>query len=187
MGHRRRALLLPAAVVVLSASCASHPAGSGAADALAEQPVDPVITVMSDAFGEGEPIPPEFTCDAEETSPPLSWAGVPDDAVELAVVVDDPDARGGTYVHWILFGLQPSVTELGPSEVPAGARQAKNSAGDARYKGPCPPGGRHQYRFSVYALGEPTGSADGADPGEVLGRIQEAAIAKGTLSGTYER
>jgi phosphatidylethanolamine-binding protein (PEBP) family uncharacterized protein len=76
---------------------------SGAAEKLAEQPIEAVITVSSPAFAEGEPMPADSSCDDEDLFPPLSWSGVPDEAVGLALVVDDPDARG-TYVHWVLFG-----------------------------------------------------------------------------------
>jgi Raf kinase inhibitor-like YbhB/YbcL family protein len=187
-GTRRLARWLPGAAALLVASCSSSPAGSGAAEDLAARPVDATITVASPSFAEGAPIPRQFTCDGDDNSPPLSWRGVPADAAELAVVVDDPDARGGTYVHWVLVGLDPSLTELRPGELPAGGRQADNSAGDPRYKGPCPPGGHpHHYEFTVYALRAPVAATSGAAPGDVLRRVGEAAIAKGTLTGTYQR
>jgi Raf kinase inhibitor-like YbhB/YbcL family protein len=188
MAHRRRARWISAAAALWITSCASSPAGSDEAEELADQPVDALITVSSPAFAEGEPIPPEFSCDGDEVSPALSWEGVPGDAVELALVVDDPDARGGTYVHWVLFGLDPSLTDLQAGVVPTGGRQAENSSGDADYTGPCPPGGdSHNYRFTVYALNKEIGAADGASAGDVLGRVRETAIAQGTLTGTYER
>ena len=172
----------------LFTSCGS-PSGSGDAEDLAAQPLDAVITVTSPAFAEGAPIPAEFSCDGDDVSPPLALEGVPVDAVELAVVVDDPDARNGPYVHWILFGLDPSVGEVTQGEVPDGARQAKNSAGDAEYKGPCPPGGdeAHNYRFAVYALGKEVTVDDGAETGDALNALRDAAIAKGTLTGTFDR
>ena len=114
---------------------------------------------------------------------------MPNAAVDLALVVDDPDASGGTYVHWVLFGLDPSATELEEGELPAGARQAKNSAGDAGYKGPCPPAGDdpHRYRFTVYALDKQLAADDGTGTGDALTAIREGAIAKGTLTGTFDR
>jgi Raf kinase inhibitor-like YbhB/YbcL family protein len=188
VGSRRGAPWITGIAALAVGSCSSAPAGSDAAEELAERQLDAVIAVSSPAFGEGEPIPVEFSCDGEEVSPPLSWDGVPSAAVELVLVVDDPDAPGGTYVHWVLFGLDPSLTELDAGVVPANGRQAKNSAGDAAYKGPCPPGGHlHHYRFSVYALGEEAAADDAAPGGEVLGLVSEAAIAKGTLTGTFER
>jgi Raf kinase inhibitor-like YbhB/YbcL family protein len=188
VSHRRRAWWISVAAASVVASCGG-PAGSGGAEDLADQPLDAVITVRSPAFDDGAPIPAEFSCDGDDVSPPLSWEGVPADAVELALVVDDPDARDGPYVHWVLFGLDPASSGLDKAEVPAGARQAKNSAGGAEYKGPCPPGGdeAHTYRFTVYALGEGITVGDGAGTGDALAAVSDAAVAKGTLTGTFER
>jgi Raf kinase inhibitor-like YbhB/YbcL family protein len=189
VGYRWRALWVAAMAAFLFASCSSAPAASDQAEELGEQPVEVVIAVSSPEFAEGAPIPVEFSCDGEELSPPLSWTGVPGRAVELAVVVDDPDAGGGTYVHWILFGLDSSLGGVEAGVVPTGGRQANNSAGDAAYKGPCPPGddGPHGYRFTVYALDEEIADEDGAAAGDVLDAVREAAIAKGTLTGTFDR
>jgi Raf kinase inhibitor-like YbhB/YbcL family protein len=189
MGHRRRALWISGVAALSVTSCDSAPAGSDEADELGEQPVDVAITVSSPDFSEGEPIPVEYSCDGGDVSPPLSWDGAPVEAAELALVVDDPDAGGGTYVHWVLFGLDPSLTKLEAGVVPTGGRQAENSAGDAAYKGPCPPGGddAHHYRFTVYALSEEIAADDGASAGDVLDRVRETAIAKGTLTATFDR
>lgn len=179
-------MLLPA--TLLPAACSSSPAGSGDAARLAGRHVDAGITVTSPAFVPGAPVPGRFTCDGGDRSPPLAWRGVPASAAELALVVDDPDAPGGTYVHWVLYGLDRSVTGLAEATVPAGARQAANSAGDARYRGPCPParGGAHHYRFTVYALDARIGGGT-TELGDVLAAIGRAAIAKGTLTGTVDR
>jgi Raf kinase inhibitor-like YbhB/YbcL family protein len=186
--YQPRASWIGVAATLLVASCTS-PSGSGDAEELADQPLDTAITVSSPAFADAAPIPRKFSCDGDDVSPPLSWDAVPDDAVELALVVDDPDAPRGTYVHWVLFGLQPSLTGLGEGEVPAGARQAKNSGGEVAYKGPCPPGGddAHRYRFTVYALNDGLDANDGAATGEVLSAVSKTAIAKGTLTGTFDR
>jgi Raf kinase inhibitor-like YbhB/YbcL family protein len=170
------------------ASCGS-PKGSGAAEDLAARKLDAVITMTSSAFADGAPIPTEFTCDGDDVSPPLAWKGVPDDAVELALVVDDPDARNGPYVHWVLAGIEPSVAGLEQGQVPPGVRQAKNSAGDAAYKGPCPPegDGPHHYRFTLYALGDAITVDDGSGTDDALDALSDAAIARGTLTGTFDR
>ena len=143
------------------------------------------ITVTSPAFAEGEPIPAVYSCRGRNVSPPLSWSGVPSGAAELALVVDDPDAPRGTFTHWVVADFAPTVTSLGEGEVPAGAVQAKNSAGGPRYTGPCPPSGAHRYRFTVYALSERTGLPDGAELDEAQRAIAEHAIAQGTLTGTF--
>src|SRR5262245_7009513 len=132
----QRRLWVPVAAVLLSASCSSTPSGSDAAADLAGRDVAAAITVTSPAFGEGEPIPTELTCDGDDRSPPLAWQGVPDGAAGLALVVDDPDAPGGTYVHWVVVDVDVSSGGADEATVPTGGRQATNSAGHARYDGP---------------------------------------------------
>jgi Raf kinase inhibitor-like YbhB/YbcL family protein len=145
-----------------------------------------MITVTSSAFGDGQPIPARFTCDGAGVSPPLAWQGVPPDAQALALVVDDPDAPRGTFVHWVVLDIDPSVTSVGEAATP-GKVQAKNSAGDAAYFGPCPPKGTHHYRFTVFALSRATGLASGAKLDDALKAVDAAAVAQGRLVGTYAR
>jgi Raf kinase inhibitor-like YbhB/YbcL family protein len=172
--------------VLVASGCT--PGGSGSAEELFESPLPETVAVTSAAFEEGGDIPVRHTCDGEGSSPALAWSGVPGGAVELAVVVDDPDAPGGTYVHWVLFGLSPRLAGIGEGAVPEGARQARNSAGDADYAPPCPPGGSaHHYRFAVYALATRTGLGDGVGADEALQAIREAALSRGVLVGLYRR
>lgn len=146
------------------------------------------VTVTSTDLTDGQPVPRRFTCDGDNVSPSLQWTGVPDDAASVAVVVDDPDAPSGTFVHWVLWGIDPDTTSIESGAVPDGARQARNSAGHAAYDGPCPPGtSTHHYRFTVYALGDTPTAADGAPAADVLPAIQQAARAQGRLVGTYHR
>jgi Raf kinase inhibitor-like YbhB/YbcL family protein len=175
-----------AACLAVLAGCGSGGAEDGAADRLAGQAIPAGLTVRSPAFADGGAIPAPFTCEGDGVSPRLAWTGVPQGAAGLAVVVDDPDAPGGTYVHWVLHGLDPTLNGLAQGAVPSGALQAETSAGEAAYTGPCPPedDGPHRYRFAVYALGAPVG---GRDTGEVLDGIRANAIAKGLLTGTFER
>lgn len=146
-----------------------------------------VITVRSPAFREGRPIPARFTCDGDGVPPPLSWSGVPEGAEALALVVDDPDAPRGTFVHWVVLDLPAGTNGLDGEAVPAGAVQAKNSAGRPSYFGPCPPSGSHHYRFTVYALSRRTGLRNGADLAKALRAVQASATAQGRLVGTYAR
>jgi Raf kinase inhibitor-like YbhB/YbcL family protein len=153
-----------------------------------ERKVADTMQVSSSAFTEGTPIPSRYSCQGQNASPPLAWSGVPAGTAELALVVDDPDAPGGTYTHWVLFHLDPDLTGLAEGQVPAGARQARNSAGKAGYSGPCPPPGpAHHYRFTLYALGQPLGLADGARLGAAVGAIGRAATAQGRLTGSFAR
>jgi hypothetical protein len=143
------------------------------------------IEVTSSAFAADEEIPAVFSCAGRNISPPLEWTGMPDDTREVALVVDDPDAPRGTFTHWILFGLPTSTSFLDEDSVPAGAKQAQNSAGRAEYAGPCPPSGTHHYRFTVYALDGPLDLSDGAATGDVLDAISEHAVAQGRLVGLF--
>ena len=137
------------------------------------------ITVTSRTFADGQPIPADNTCKGAGTPPALAWTGVPAAARSLALVVDDPDAPGGTYVHWVVYGLQPNDGTLaGPA--PAGAHEAKNSGGGDGWTPPCPPSGTHRYRFTVYAL---DGAVTGDSTQDVLDDIGRRTIASGTLTG----
>jgi Raf kinase inhibitor-like YbhB/YbcL family protein len=107
---------------------------------------------------------------------------------EVALVVDDPDAPRGTYVHWVVTGLDPADGRLAEGTVPPGARQLPNSAGSAAWTGPCPPSGpAHHYRFTVYALQRPPEVADDADPEQAVEAIEAAATARGRLVATFGR
>ena len=114
---------------------------------------------------------------------------MPDDARELALIVDDPDAPGGTFVHWVLFKLAPDDDALAEGEVPAGALQAENSAGKAAYAGPCPPPGDdpHHYDFTLYALRSALTEKDGASADAVRSAVGDAALARGQLVGRFGR
>lgn len=146
-----------------------------------------VIKVSSDAFADGQSIPARFTCDGGGQPPPLAWNGVPAGTAALALVVDDPDAPRGTFVHWVVLDLPGDATELDGSSLPSGAIQATNSAGRASYSPPCPPSGTHHYKFTVYALSAPTGLRDGAALDTALRAIESTATAQGTLTSTYSR
>jgi Raf kinase inhibitor-like YbhB/YbcL family protein len=172
--------------ILVALLCSLSVAGCG--DAPAELDVDTAATleVTSEAFSDGGTIPVQFTCDGEETSPPLTWAGPPGDARAWALVVDDPDAPGGTFVHWVVLDVPLATRSLAAGSVPPGTAQAVNSAGQASYAGPCPPSGTHHYRFTVYGLSEPTGLSDGAALDDALQMIRSAASAHGSLVGVYQ-
>ncbi len=174
-----RTLLLLCSLVLVG--CGDDPASDIGAGA----PV--TVTVTSPALGEGQAIPPRFTCDGPEQSPPLAWRGEGEHPAAWGLVVDDPDAPGGTFVHWVVVDIPARFGAVREGEVPAGAAQATNSSGEVSYAGPCPPSGTHRYRFTVYALSAPTGLADGADLEDALAAIESAAEARGTLVATYGR
>lgn len=150
------------------------------------------IDVRSSAFGEGERIPSDFTCEGADMSPPVEWSGVPAHAKSLAILVDDPDATAGDWVHWLAYDLPPSLTQL-PAGIPEGGRlsiggsQGRSDFGSLGYGGPCPPSGTHRYFFKVYALDAVLHLKPGATKKELLEAMQGHVLAEGRLTGTYER
>lgn len=154
------------------------------------------FSISSLAFEDGEEIPAEYTCDGANDSPPLRIEGVPSEAETLALVVDDPDAPGTTYVHWLLWNL-PADTEQVPQGVshgPAiselgGAEQGTNDNGDVGYFGPCPPedDGPHTYRFTLYAVEAELELEPGTGRDELDSAIEGRTVAEARLTGTYER
>ncbi len=147
------------------------------------------IELRSPAFNDHAPIPPRFSKDHGNVSPPLEWSGVPDGAVELALVCEDPDAPGRTFVHWVLSGLDPSLTGLAEGEVPAGAVQGSNDYGETGYGGPQPPVGdpAHRYFFRLYALIEALDLSPGASAEDLRRGAEGKELGRGTLVGTYQR
>jgi Raf kinase inhibitor-like YbhB/YbcL family protein len=143
--------------------------------------------VTSAAFADGAPIPKQYTCQGASTSPPLQWSGVPDGTAQLALAVVDPDAPGGYFIHWTMWGIAPTAASIDAGAVPAGAIQGRNGAGRVGYTGPCPPSGMHHYRFELFALrGAPAAAASSA-PADALAAIDSASIARTELVGTYTR
>lgn len=150
------------------------------------------VKITSPAFAAGEMIPSRYTCDAENVSPPLEWTGVPPGAETLALIVDDPDAPMGTWVHWVVFDL-PGVTTGLPEGVPAqpaikgGGVQGVTSFRTVGYGGPCPPSGTHRYYFRLYALDASLSLGSDASAGEVQKAMEGHVLAEATLMGRYRR
>ena len=159
---------------------------SGAANS-AEQ-----LQLTSTAFTEGSPVPVEYTCDGKDTSPPLKWTGAPATTKSFALIVDDPDAPMGTWVHWVLFDLSPETSELKEGAGKSGSAepgvQGVNSFKKSGYGGPCPPKGKpHHYVFKIYALDHRLGLKPGASKKEVEKAMLNHTVAQGQLIGTYSR
>ncbi len=110
------------------------------------------MKISSPAFEENSKVPKQYTCDGENTSPPLTIADVPAGAKSLALIVDDPDAPGGTWVHWVVWHIDAGTREIKAGSLPEGAVQGVNSFRKNNYGGPCPPSGSHRYFFKLYAL-----------------------------------
>jgi Raf kinase inhibitor-like YbhB/YbcL family protein len=142
------------------------------------------IQVSSD-FSPGAAIPRAYTCDGRDVSPPLRAAGLPAATREVVVVMRDPDAPGGNFIHWGMAGIEPAKGSfaLPVAAKPSGAVVGRNSFGSLGYRGPCPPAGRaHHYRITVYALGQPSGLKQGFSAGDVSAL---PILGQGTLVGTY--
>jgi len=150
------------------------------------------IKVTSPAFEEGGMIPAQFTCDGADISPPLTWSTVPEGTQSFALICDDPDAPMGTWVHWVLFNLPASTTELprnvSPDErLPGGGRQGVNDFGRFDYGGPCPPGGTHRYYFKIYALDKELSLEGRVTKQQLLKAMEGHVLAQGQLMGRYRR
>jgi Raf kinase inhibitor-like YbhB/YbcL family protein len=149
----------------------------------------PGIELTSSAFEAGGRIPANYTCSGKDVSPPLVWADVPAGTKSLALLVEDPDAPGGTYTHWTVYEISPAVRKFAQGKAPSGSTQGENSFGDDRYGGPCPPKGDqpHHYVFDLYALRADLGLQPGAQADDVRGAIKKQAVARGQLIGTFKR
>jgi Raf kinase inhibitor-like YbhB/YbcL family protein len=147
----------------------------------------PDFTLSSTAFEHGGAVPRRHTCDGEDVSPALVWSGVPEGTRSLALVVDDPDAPGRTFLHWLAWGLEPSAERLGEGE--AAPVEGMNDFGSTGYRGPCPPPGHgpHRYLFRLHALGAPVDVRAGAGRDELERAIGDHQLGTAELMGTYER
>jgi len=110
------------------------------------------MKLTSSLFRNNGNYPGAFTCDGRETNPPLEIKDVPRDAKTLALVLRDPDAPSGIFVHWVVWNIDPKIEQIDEDSVPAGALQGRTTDGKHHYVGPCPPSGTHRYIFTVYAL-----------------------------------
>jgi len=150
------------------------------------------MELTSSAFEEGGSIPSLYTCDGKDTSPPLSWSGAPPDTKTFALILDDPDAPRGTWVHWILWNLPATATELKEAlpaipHLPSGALQGKNDSGDSGYGGPCPPSGTHRYFFKLFALDSVMALKSGATKSQLEAAMKGHVLSQATLMGVYSR
>ena len=155
-------------------------------------PKGSAMKIETSDFSQGQPIPQQFTCDGQDRSPALQWSGAPQKIKTFALIVDDPDAPAGTWVHWVIFNLPASASSL-PEGVPqsdtaAGGTQGRNDFGKIGYNGPCPPPGKpHRYFFKLYALDTTLGLNVGAKKADVERAMQGHIVAQAELMGTYAR
>lgn len=146
------------------------------------------MRVTSSAFAANQPIPVQFSCDGQDVNPPLAFDSVPAAAKSLALVVDDPDAPGHTWVHWTIWNIDPKTREIAQGAVPQGAVQGRNDFDKTGWGGPCPPSGSaHHYRFKVFALGDRLDLAEGAREKDLRKAMHGKILDQGELIGTYTR
>lgn len=145
------------------------------------------FSITSPAFGEDTQIPVEYSCAGSNVAPPLRWQHVPADAQSLALVVDDPDAPSGRYVHWVVTGIPPSISEIVDGVLPGAAVVSLNSAGKPEYLGPCPPAGTgvHHYRFELHALSKPLTLAPSTPVPASTSAIAEVSVASTRTVGLF--
>ncbi len=152
-----------------------------------------VFNLESSAFKNGADIPRQFTCEGADVSPPLAWGGLPPGTKSLALIADDPDAPVGTWVHWVLYDMDPQTFQLqqgvAKSEaVPGIGKQGLNDFGKIGYGGPCPPPGKpHRYYFKLYALDTMLNLKPKAKKRDVEQAIKGHILAQTELMGKYKR
>ncbi len=146
------------------------------------------MKLSSPAFGQNQTIPAKYTCDGDNISPPLEISGVPERAKSLVLIVDDPDAPSGDWVHWLIWNIATdtaSLPEGGP--LPEGAVEGTTSFGNPGYGGPCPPSGTHHYYFRLYAIGGDLYLDPSATKKDLEGAIENMVIEKTELVGLYQQ
>jgi Raf kinase inhibitor-like YbhB/YbcL family protein len=145
------------------------------------------FSITSTAFDEGGEIPRRHTCEGDDLSPPLAWSEVPEGAASLALIVDDPDAPSGTFVHWLAWGIDPGSGGLEEGE--SAPSEGASGFGDLGYRGPCPPPGHgpHRYFFRLHALDGAPELAAGANREELDAAIDGHVLETAELMGTFER
>ena len=150
------------------------------------------IKLTSTAFQPDGMIPAKYTCDGANVSPPLEWSGVPEATKSLALICDDPDAPGKTWVHWVVFNLPASKTSLPENVEPqetiaSGGKQGTNDFKKIGYGGPCPPSGTHRYFFKIYALDTELKLDNKTTKDQLSQAMKDHLLAQGELIGRYKK
>lgn len=189
-----RRTLLAAWAAAGTATLAGCPAGDDGGGGGAEDNNHPAageadqqgdLQLSTPVFDDGGSIPERYTRDGENVNPPLSIGGVPAEAESLALVVDDPDAPGGTFVHWLVWNPPPNLGSIPEGwEPPEGVVEGENDFGSIGYEGPDPPE-QHRYRFKLYALERTLDLQAGADVDALGEAMVGAVLARTQLTGTY--
>ena len=144
------------------------------------------MKISSSSFQNGGSIPSKFTCDGTDANPGLRIEGIPAEAKSLVLIVDDPDAPGGLFTHWLVWKIDPKTTEIAEGSAPKGV-QGKNDFGKSGYGGPCPPSGSHRYYFKIFALDNELDLPAGSKRAQLDAAMKGHVIAQGELMSRYSR
>ena len=145
------------------------------------------LNLSSVAFKHNGLIPSKYTCDGADINPPLMMENVPQTAKSLALIVDDPDAPAGTWVHWVLWNISPSTKDIRENTIPQGAEQGMTDFRKRSYGGPCPPSGTHRYFFKLYALDTTLSLGPETTKASLEKAIKGHIVAQSELIGLYKR
>ncbi len=151
------------------------------------QPKTTIMKISSPTFQNNSAIPKKYTCDGENTNPLIEISEVPVKAQSLVLIIDDPDAPGGTWIHWIIWNIDPKTTRVEENSVPIKAVEGTTSFGRTGYGGPCPPFGTHRYFFKLYALGMLLNLSPQADKTALEKAMAGRILDKAELIGLYRR
>lgn len=141
---------------------------------------------ITSVFANNTKIPSKYTCDGENINPPLSFSDIPANARSLVLIMEDPDAPSGTWVHWIVFNIIPETNEISENSLPENAAEGMTSFGEKGYGGPCPPSGVHRYFFKLYAL-DTVLELKNPDKTELEEKMQSHILDEAEIIGLYSR
>lgn len=142
------------------------------------------LQITSSAFGHNQPIPKKYTCQGQDINPPLAISGIPEGTKSLVLIVDDPDAPGGNWDHWLVYNIAPTL-EIKENSVPG--TEIRNDFGKVNYGGPCPPSGTHRYFFKLYALNDALNFPKPPSKKELEAAAKRHLLAEATLIGLYKK
>lgn len=145
------------------------------------------MKLTSSAFENNQFIPAKYTCDGEDVNPPLNISEVPEEAKSLVLIVDDPDAPMGVWSHWVVWNIDPSVSQIKENETPKGGVEGLNDFKKHSYGGPCPPSGVHHYYFKLYALNKKLDLPVSSEKRDVEKAMEGFVVDKTELIGLYKR
>lgn len=145
------------------------------------------MRIWSPAFEHQQRIRSRYTCDDANVSPPLAIEDVPTDAESLVLIMDDPDAVSGTFIHWTVWNIDPAVRAIDEGRVPPGATEGVTSTGRPGYFGPCPPSGTHRYFFRLYALNTSLSLLEETSARELMRVMGDHVVERAEFYGLYSR